>query len=92
MSWHTTSLDPGDILIQNGDVVVGSIRNIAVPPLMAAAWRVEILWSGPGGDIKGGFSDYTSALAFVEGIEKTLAAFGVTDPRMAALVHGEPRQ
>lgn len=86
MSWHTTSLDPGDILIQNGDVVVGSVRR------QGGRWFVEVLWSGPGGDIKGEFSDYPQALAFVEGAEKTLSRLGVTDPRMAALVHGEPKR
>lgn len=84
--WRTIPTSPDILLIQNGDVVVGSIA------LLGRKWCAEILWSGPGEDIKAEFSDYGQVLAFVLGVEKTLSALGVTDPRMAALVHGEPRQ
>jgi len=38
-------------------------------------WLVEILWSGPTGDIKFEAENITAALAFVKGVEKTFEAF-----------------
>lgn len=84
--WHIEEIEPGEALIQNGHVIVGSIKRIGV------VWFVEILWSGPGGDIKTTCDEYGQVTAFVEGVEKTLAALGVSDPRAALQVHGEPGQ
>lgn len=89
--WHTEEIEPGDVLIQNGHVIVGSIKCIVGTPGRFSSWSVEILWSGPGGDIKSEFSDHAQALAFVQGVEKTITALGLSDPRMAGQVHGEPR-
>lgn len=83
--WHTEEIEPGDVLIQNGHVIVGSIK------LDRNRFFVEILWSGHGGDIKADFSDQMQALAFVRGVEETLAALGLADPRLACGVHGEPQ-
>lgn len=68
--WHTVALsDGGELLVQRGNVVVGTII------LKGNRWHVEVLWSGPSGDIKGNFSSELQALAFVEGVEKAMAAF-----------------
>ena len=68
--WFTDASNSDNILIMTGDRVIGSI--IRTP---TGRWRVEILWSGPTGDITGDFIEYRIALAFVEGAEKTFAAF-----------------
>jgi len=77
MTWHTNELSPGSLLVQDGNRVVGSINRIAGDDASAPSldrWRVEILWGDGGGDITFEGSDYTHALAFVEGVERTLAA------------------
>lgn len=78
--WSTAEIGPDIVLIQTGDIVIGSI--VHMPP----KWHVEVIWSGPGGDIKGQFEEYTSALAFVEGVEKTIKAIGVQNPWLAAVL------
>lgn len=78
MSWHTVEISPDVMLMQDGDRVVGSIG------LIGGEWCVEVLWVF--GDIKGVFNDYTAALAFSEGVEKTLLAIGrasASDPAAA---------
>lgn len=87
--WHTVEASPDIFLVQNGDTLVGSIARI--DPAMPAPWCVEILWLGPTGDIKGQFSEHACALSFVEGVEKTLIALGIADPKLAARVHGEKK-
>ena len=37
-------------------------------------WLVEILWSGPTGDIKFDSDSIAAALAFIKGVEKTFEA------------------
>lgn len=68
MNWYTEKLNDDSYLIDSGEVVVGSINKVG------DRWFVEVLWSGPSGDIKGDFSDYRLALAFVEGVEKGMMA------------------
>lgn len=76
MSWHTSI--NGDVgLIFNGPIVVGSIEQgtrggIGLTKPEEKYWRVQVLWSGPGGDIEGEFSELSRALCFIEGVEKTL--------------------
>lgn len=67
--WHTVMYSPDAYFIQRDDIVVGSIA------AHGDRWHVEVLWAGPGGDIKGEFASHEMALAFVEGVEKTLRIF-----------------
>jgi hypothetical protein len=71
MSWHTDKRNEITSLIMDDERLVGSICR------EGEMWKVEILWSGPGGDITGSFAEYKSALAFVKGVEWTVAAFGM---------------
>jgi hypothetical protein len=74
--WHTYQQGEDAFLIIHGNRVVGSIVR------REARWHVEILWSGPSGDIKGHSKDYASALAFVNGVEQTLMALGLHHPEL----------
>lgn len=56
-------------LILDGDRLVGSM----MPD--KGRWRVEIMWSGPGGDIVYETEVHAAALAFIIGVEKTVAAY-----------------
>jgi hypothetical protein len=59
-----------DGFIMDGDRVVGT--------MVAAGrgrWRVEILWSGPGGDIQYETDVHASALAFILGVEATTSRY-----------------
>lgn len=83
--WYTVQVGTSS-LIQSGDVVVGSIaERERAGTFYARDFLVEIMWSGPGGDITGEFRTKEEALAFVEGVEKTLIALGLNDPRRRAL-------
>lgn len=74
MAWHTSDKNRGaNVLILDSGRVVGSIIEVN------NRWDVEILWNGPGGDIRGHFSSYAMALAFSEGVEKTFAAMAKTE-------------
>jgi hypothetical protein len=55
--------------ITNGNLAVGSIVKIG------NKWLVEILWSGPTGDIKFESDSIAAAMGFIEGVEKTFEAF-----------------
>ncbi|HWY76672.1 hypothetical protein [Bradyrhizobium erythrophlei] len=68
MTWHTNEIEAATVMIQDGDRDIGSIHR------RAGRWHVEVLWQGPGGDLKGDFAEYASALAFVEGVQKTITA------------------
>lgn len=68
MSWETDEITPDAILIVDGNVIVGSMARAD------GVWVIEILWSGPSGDIKADFKSYDAALAFVRGVEKTVVA------------------
>lgn len=69
MSWHTRETAPDVMLIlDEKDMTVGSIGLLS-----DGFWHAEVLWAGANGDIDGKFKEYACALAFVEGVEKTLA-------------------
>jgi hypothetical protein len=55
--------------ITSDDRAIGSIVKVG------NKWLVEILWSGPTGDIKFEAESITGALAFINGVEKTFEAF-----------------
>jgi hypothetical protein len=64
----------GGWVIHNGfitsdDLAIGSIVKVD------NKWLVEILWSGPTGDIKFEAESNTAALAFIKDVEKTFEAF-----------------
>lgn len=64
-------LESGEtMVVMHGNRVVGSV-------VYRERWHVEILWSGPTGDIKGDFADRYQAFAFVQGVEETLMALGL---------------
>ena len=63
MSWHTQEVDEKTILIMDGPLVVGSMV------WSDWKWNVEIMAFGA--DIKFEGVEYESALAFVEGVDKT---------------------
>jgi hypothetical protein len=64
MSWHTLKVDDVTTMIMADNRVVGSIVT------SDDRRRVEILWSGVGGDISFECRDELSALAFVSGVEE----------------------
>lgn len=68
MSWEVVELTPETYLIQNGHVIIGSMSR------SGDRWLIEILWSGPSGDIKGDYASHSHALAFIEGAKKTMFA------------------
>lgn len=72
MNWITQELTPGTFLIQDGHVTVGSIAKVD------DKWLVEILWSGPTGDIQFQSPSMAVALGFIEGVEKAFAAIKAT--------------
>lgn len=77
--WHTVQQGEDAYLILHSNRIVGSI----VRREDTAKWRVEILWSGPSGDIIGdSFGQYVQALAFVQGVEQTLMALGLYHPEL----------
>lgn len=73
MAWELKG-DGDDRLIMNGALLVGSVR---LQGGTMRGWRVEVLWSGPGGDITYDAPSITAAQAFVCGVERTLDALGL---------------
>lgn len=69
MTWYTNG---NSGLITDGDRLVGSVIDDASGE---GGFRVEILWSAPGGDIIGTFDSFEKALCFIEGVERTIDAF-----------------
>lgn len=71
MSWYTDGITG---IITDGDRVVGSVHG---GPKIGGGevWRVEVMWSGSGGDIVCVTDNFEKALCFIEGVEKTVAAF-----------------
>ena len=61
-------------VINNG-FITSDNRAIGSIVKVGTKWLVEILWSGPAGDIKFEAENITAALAFVKGVEKTFEAF-----------------
>ncbi|WP_156438761.1 hypothetical protein [Bradyrhizobium valentinum] len=70
MMWETKDGGDDTWLIQNGPLVVGSIRRAPGE----GTYRVEIMWGGPTGDIIFEAPTMTTALAFVAGVEKAFEA------------------
>lgn len=73
MTWYTDGVSE---LITDGNRVVGSC--VCKPTVgKEDTWRVEIMWSGPGGDIVGDFDSFEKALAFIHGVEQAFQRFAV---------------
>ena len=68
MTWQVHQDGP----ILDGDRVVGSM----VP--RGKLWCVEILWSGPGGDIIYRTDTHSSAIAFILGVEAVFNRFAAS--------------
>lgn len=62
--WHTIEVGPDSFMIMEGDYVRGAI--------MREGNHLHAAIMGDTTDISGDFQKYEAALAFVEGIEKTL--------------------
>lgn len=73
MSWQVRQ--DGLILDNEARRVVGSMVQKIASPEPRIYWRVEIAWSGPGGDIVYETEVHAAALAFIIGVEKAFAAF-----------------
>jgi N-acetylglucosamine-6-phosphate deacetylase len=58
------------LIMRDGNTVAGSIAKVD------DKWRVEFMWTGPTGDITYEATSMPAALAFVDGVEKTLDAMG----------------
>jgi len=50
------------LIIRDGGTIAGSIARVG------EQWRVEILWSGPGGDITFQDASLPRVLSFVDGV------------------------
>jgi hypothetical protein len=72
VSWIVSG-DGDSRLILNGDRVAGSVVR---RDDNAAGWHVEVLWSGPTGDITYDAPTMLAATAFIQGVEKALEAIG----------------
>ena len=71
MKFQTEQLDEATVLIKRDEnLIAGSIARIG------DHWHIEILWSGPTGDIVYDAPSLPAALAFVAGVEKAFAAMG----------------
>lgn len=68
MAWNTLKLSDTSFAIEDPDVVPGSVVVIGSIVTVNGRWHVEIMKFG--GDVKGDFEKYETALAFVEGVEK----------------------
>lgn len=68
MIWEVVELTSDTFLVQDGHVIVGSMAHAD------GKWMVEILWSGPSGDIRFSGTTKIGALAFIEGVQKTTLA------------------
>jgi hypothetical protein len=80
MTLKTEQVDADTVLISRETTVAGSICRVG------DHWHVEILWSGPGGDIMHDAPSLPAAMSFVAGVERAFEA--VT---MAALREREAR-
>lgn len=58
--------------ILDGWLVVGSMVQLVTP---TQRWRVEILWSGPDGNIVHETDNHAAAFAFILGVEQTMIRF-----------------
>lgn len=67
MNWRVEG-HGDDLMILDGSRLVGSMRK------QAPGWRIEVLWSGPSGDITFHAATMPEALAFLAGVEKAFTA------------------
>jgi hypothetical protein len=73
MKFQTEEIDATTVLIKRDEnLVAGSIGRVG------DHWHVEILWSGPTGDIVYDAPSLPAALAFVAGVEKAMEAIAAT--------------
>lgn len=71
MKFQTEQLDETTVLIKRDEnTIAGSIGRVG------DHWHVEILWSGPTGDIVHDVPSLPAALAFIAGVEKAFEAMG----------------
>jgi hypothetical protein len=71
MKFQTEQVDESMTLIKRDEnIVAGSICRAG------DHWHVELLWSGPTGDIAYDAPSLPAALAFVAGVEKAFEAMG----------------
>jgi hypothetical protein len=72
MNFRTEQVDETTVLIKRDEnTLAGSIGRVG------DHWHVEILWSGPTGDIVYDAPGLPSALAFIAGVEKAFEAMKV---------------
>ena len=71
--WQLDNNAPNTWLIHDGERVIGSM--VLDPSVDVHVYRVEILWSGPGGDIGFESENLESALSFIKGVEKAFSSF-----------------
>lgn len=72
LSWNTREVSRTTTLIECGNVLIGSIVQNE-----AKTFNIEIMWSGPGGDLTSETPNYLCALSFIEGVEKMMMRLGV---------------
>ena len=77
--FQTEQVDETMALIKRDEnIVAGSICRVG------HRWHVEILWSGPTGDIAYDAASLPAAMAFVAGVEQAFAAMECLAPSAAA--------
>ena len=69
MTWEIKWNGRTEATILDEQRVVGSIDQVF------QTWRVDVLWSGPGGDISFEAASVQHAEAFVRGVEQTMQRF-----------------
>ncbi|WP_441267923.1 hypothetical protein AB7G19_16260 [Bradyrhizobium sp. 215_C5_N1_1] len=74
MKFQTEEVDDNAVLIKCDEIIAGSIARIG------EHWRVEVLWTGPTGDIVYDAPSLPAALAFIAGVEKTMETLGAGSP------------
>lgn len=74
MKFQTEEVDDNAVLIKCDEIIAGSITRIG------EHWHVEVLWTGPTGDIVYDAPSLPAALAFIAGVEKTMEALGAGSP------------
>jgi hypothetical protein len=72
MIFQTEEIDATTVLIKRDEnAVAGSIARVG------DQWHVEILWSGPTGDIIYDAPSLPAATAFIDGVAKAFEAMGM---------------
>jgi hypothetical protein len=68
MALKPEQIDVDTVLLSRETTVAGSVCRVG------DHWHVEILWSGPGGDIAYDAPSMPAAMAFVAGVERAFEA------------------